>query len=119
MAASTITPPTYVTQSEELYDKGINPQNARRLIAFVRPYTGRLVLSAILMLIASAASVAGPYFVKVAIDSGLNAGNAVILRYTLLAYLAVAVIKWITTYYRVNLMAWIGQAVIYDVSKIL
>ncbi|HEX7432961.1 MAG TPA: ABC transporter ATP-binding protein, partial [Anaerolineaceae bacterium] len=114
---TTITPPTYVTQSEELYDKGINPQNAKRLLAFVRPYTGRLVISAVLMLIASAASVAGPYFVKVAIDSGLNAGNAALLRYTILGYLAVSVIQWVGTYYRVNIMAWVGQSVIYDLRK--
>lgn len=117
MATSTITPPTYVTESEELYDKGVNPQNAKRLIAFTRPYMWRLILSAVLMLIASAASVAGPYFVKIAIDSGLVAGSALLLRYTLLAYLAVAVIQWVTTYYRVNLMAWIGQSIIYDLRK--
>ena len=119
MATTTITPPTYVTQSEELYDKSVNPQNAKRLVAFVRPYSRRLVLCAILMLIASAASVAGPYFVKIAIDSGLTAGNAILLRYTLLAYLVVALIQWVSTYFRVNLMGWVGQAVIYDVRKIL
>ena len=114
---TTITPPAYVTESEELYDKGVDPQKARRLIRFVQPYTWKLILSAVLMLIASAASVAGPYFVKIAIDSGLNAGNPTLLRYTLLAFLAVAVIQWIGTYYRVNLMAWVGQALIYDVRK--
>ncbi len=114
---TTITPPAYVTQSEELYDKGINPQNAKRLVAFTRPYAGRLAMSAILMLIASAASVAGPYFVKVAIDSGLNAGNATLLRYTILGYLVVSVIQWIGTYYRVKIMAWVGQSVIYDLRK--
>lgn len=113
----TITPPTYVTESEELYDKSINPQTARRLVAFTRPYLGQVILSAFLMLVASAASVAGPYFVKIAIDSGLTAGNAVILRYTILAYLGVSVIQWVTSYYRVNSMAWIGQSVIYDVRK--
>jgi ATP-binding cassette, subfamily B, multidrug efflux pump len=116
---TTITPPTYVTESEELYDKGVNPQTAKRLIAFTRPYMGRLILSALLMLIASAAAVAGPYFVKIAIDSGLNAGNAVILRYTILAYLAVSVVQWVGTYYRVNIMAWVGQSIIYDVRKML
>ena len=117
MAATTIIPPTYVTESEELYDKGVNPQTAKRLIEFTRPYMGQLILSALLMLIASAASVAGPYFVKIAIDSGLNAGNAVILRYTILAYLAVSVIQWVGTYYRVNIMAWVGQSIIYDLRK--
>jgi ATP-binding cassette subfamily B protein/subfamily B ATP-binding cassette protein MsbA len=114
---TTITPPTYVTESEELYDKSVNPQTARRLVAFTRPYLGQVILSAFLMLVASAASVAGPYFVKIAIDSGLTAGNAVILRYTILAYLGVSVIQWVTSYYRVNSMAWIGQSVIYDVRK--
>ena len=114
---TTITPPAYVTQSEELYDKGINPQNAKRLVAFTRPYAGRLAVSAVLMLIASAGSVAGPYFVKVAIDSGLNAGNAILLRYTILGYLVVSVIQWIGTYYRVKIMAWVGQSVIYDLRK--
>jgi ATP-binding cassette, subfamily B, multidrug efflux pump len=117
MATTTITPPTYVTQSEELYDKGVNPQTAKRLIEFTRPYMWRLILSALLMLIASAASVVGPYFVKIAIDSGLNAGNATILRYTILAYLAVSVIQWVGTYYRVNIMAWVGQSIIYDLRK--
>jgi ATP-binding cassette subfamily B protein/subfamily B ATP-binding cassette protein MsbA len=117
MTTTTITPPSYVTQSEELYDKSVDPQTARRLIAFTRPYMRRLILSAILMLIASAASVAGPYFVKIAIDSGINANNVAVLRYTILAYLVVAVIQWIGTYYRVNIMAWVGQSVIYDLRK--
>ena len=117
MATTNITPPTYVTQSEELYDKGVNPQIAKRLFSFTRSYSLRLILSAILMLIASAASVAGPYFVKIAIDSGINAGNTFILSYTILAYLGVSVIQWVGTYYRVNIMAWVGQSIIYDLRK--
>jgi len=112
-----ITPPAYVTQSEEQYDKSINPKVANRLVTFTRPYVGRLILASILMLVASAASVAGPYFVKIAIDNGINASNVTTLRYTILAFLAVAVVQWISTYYRVNIMAWVGQAVIYDLRK--
>jgi ATP-binding cassette subfamily B multidrug efflux pump len=114
---NTITPPSYVTQSEELYDKSVDPKTAKQLIAFSRPYAWKLILSASLMLIASAASVAGPYFVKIAIDSGINGGNDGILRYTILAYLIVSVLQWIGTYYRVNIMAWVGQSIIYDVRK--
>ncbi|MCX6034966.1 MAG: ABC transporter ATP-binding protein, partial [Chloroflexi bacterium] len=32
-------------------------------------------------------------------------------------YLAVSVIQWVGTYYRVNIMAWVGQVIIYDVRK--
>jgi len=117
MATISITPPPYVTQSEELYDKGINPQNTKRLAFFIHPYIRQLILSAVMMLVASAASVAGPYFVKIAIDSGIDAGNAILLRYTILVYLVVSVIQWIGTYYRVNIMAWIGQSIIFDLRK--
>ncbi len=112
-----ITPPSYVTQSEEQYDRNLDPAIANRLVSFTRPYIGRLLLSAFLMLTASAASVAGPYFVKIAIDSGIDAGNALTLRLTVLAFLGAAVVQWICTYFRVNIMAWVGQAVIYDLRK--
>ena len=117
MPIANIVPPDYVIESEKVYDKGVNPQSAKRLVAFTRPYLWRLILSGLLMLIASAASVAGPYFVKIAIDSGLNAGDAGVLRYTILAYLAVSVLQWFGTYFRVNIMAWVGQSIIYDLRK--
>jgi ATP-binding cassette subfamily B protein/subfamily B ATP-binding cassette protein MsbA len=116
---TTITPPSYVTQSEEQYDKGYDPKVARRLLGFVRPYTAKLSISMLLALAATLASVVGPYLVKVAIDSGLTARNADALRTTVLAYLAAAVIQWVFTYYRVNLMADVGQSVIYDLRTAL
>ena len=113
----TIVPPAYVTQTEEQYDQGFDPHVARRLFAYAQPYSGRLILAMFLMLGASAAAVAGPYFVKIAIDGGLTAGDYNVLRYTILAYLAAAVIQWVCTYYRVNIMSWVGQAVIYDLRR--
>ena len=116
---STIVPPAYVTQSEEFYDRGVDPKNARRLAAFARPYAGRLLLAAFLMLCASAASVAGPYLVGYAIDRGLTAGNALVLRYTVLAYLGVSIVTWVGTYYRVNIMTRVALGIIYDLRKSL
>ncbi|MFH2038601.1 MAG: ABC transporter ATP-binding protein [Chloroflexota bacterium] len=117
MSTTPIVPPDYVIDSEKVYDQGVNPRSAKRLVAFTRPYLWRLILSGVLMLMASAASVAGPYFVKIAIDSGLNAGDAGVLRNTILAYLAVSVLQWICIYFRVNIMAWVGQSIIYDLRK--
>ncbi len=116
---TTITPPSYIVQSEEQYDKSYDPQVARRLFAFAKPYTGRLILSMFFMLGASAAAVAGPYFVKLAIDNGLTVHNYAALRWIVLAYLGAAVLQWIFIYFRVNIMAWVGQAVIYDVRLLL
>ncbi len=114
---TTIVPPAYVTQSEELYDKAIDPQVAKRLFGFLAPYTWKLILSAILMLGATTSSVIGPYLVKVAIDDGLVAGNLTVLRNTVLIYLGAAIVRWAFIYIRVNLMAQVGQSVIYDMRK--
>jgi ATP-binding cassette subfamily B protein/subfamily B ATP-binding cassette protein MsbA len=117
--ATTIVPPTYVTQSEEQYDQGVNLKNARRLVAFVRPYTTRLLLAAFLMLCASAAAVAQPYLFGYAIDKGLGAGNTFILRNTLLIFLGVTVITWGCTLARINIMTAVAMGIIYDLRKSL
>jgi ATP-binding cassette subfamily B protein/subfamily B ATP-binding cassette protein MsbA len=117
MTQTTITPPAYVTESEETYDKPIDPAVARRLFGFVNPYRWQMVLSAFLMMAATGSSVVGPYLVKVAIDDGLTAGSPLALRNAVLLYLALAVVRWIFIYTRVNIMARVGQAVIYDLRK--
>ena len=114
-----IVPPTFITRSEEEYDKGYDPKVVGRLAVFARPYFGKLLIAACLMFCASAAAVAGPYFVKIAIDEGLTARNRDALLYTVLAYLAVSLVQWGCTYSRINIMARVGQAVIYDLRTTL
>ncbi|MCG2788077.1 MAG: ABC transporter ATP-binding protein/permease [Anaerolineae bacterium] len=119
MTQTTITPPAYVVQSEELYDKALDPHVARRLMGFIAPYKWEMLLSALLMLVATASSVIGPYLVKIAIDDGLMARNPVALRNAVLIYLGAAVVRWGFIYWRVNIMARVGQSVIYDLRKVL
>lgn len=116
---TTIVPPAYVTQSEELYDKPLDPQVARRLVGFIAPYKWQLLLAAFLMLVATLSTVIGPYLVKIAIDDGLLAGNLTALRNAVLLYLAAALVRWGFIYLRVNLMAQVGQSFIYDLRKML
>jgi len=114
-----INPPAFVIQSEDQYDKAFDPRIARRIVGFVRPYNGRLFIALVFMAGASAASVAGPYLVKVAIDSGLARKDINVLGQTVLLYLAAALAQWICTYFRVRQMAYVAQAVIYDLRKAL
>jgi ATP-binding cassette subfamily B protein/subfamily B ATP-binding cassette protein MsbA len=102
-----------------LYDKALDPKVARRLIAFVAPYKWQMLFSAFLMFVAVASSVAGPYLVKVAIDDGLTANNSAVLRNTVFLYLLLAIIRWGFIYWRVNIMAKVGQSVIYDLRRVL
>ena len=103
-------PPT----SDDILLKGYDPKVARRLSAFIYPYRWKFTLALLLMLLTSASTVAGPYLVKVALDAGLAAGSRAALGKAVLLYLFVAGVQWVTIYFRVNLMAWVGQSIIFD-----
>ena len=69
-----IIPPEFITKSEEQLDKGYDPQVAQGLFQFLKPYYARMIFALLMMIIVTAASVSGPYFVKLAIDEGIAAG---------------------------------------------
>jgi ATP-binding cassette subfamily B multidrug efflux pump len=110
-----IIPPAFITQSEEALDKGYDPKVARGLWGFVKPYYGRTAFALFLMIIVTASAVSGPYFVKLAIDDGINANNPIALRNIMLAYLAVSIVQLGFNYWRVRIMSRVGQHVLYDV----
>jgi ABC-type multidrug transport system, ATPase and permease components len=110
-----IVPPTFITQSEDLLDKGYDPKVARGLLQFLKPYYGQMLIALIFMIIVTAASVSGPYFVKLAIDEGMAKQNLVALRNIVLIYLVVSVIQVVTNIFRVRLMSRVGQHILYDV----
>lgn len=101
-------------QSEDILLKGYDPQVTRRLVSFLKPYQVRFVLALLFMVVNSAAAVAGPYLVKVALDSGISAGSLPVLGRVALLYLLVAGVQWLATFVRINLMVRIGQSIIYD-----
>lgn len=105
---------TAASAPEELAMKGYDPHITRRLIGYVKPYRWPFILAMLLIVIAAGASVAGPYLVKVALDEGINAGSREALRNATLLYLLLALIQWAGTYFRVNIMARVGQSIILD-----
>lgn len=108
---------TTLPPSQDVVFKGYDPEISRRLFGFLRPYRRRFTVAVLLMLVSSAAAVAGPYLVKIAIDDGMATGSVPVLRQTVLLYLAIALIQWVATYLRVNIMAQVGQSIIYDLRS--
>ena len=115
MTTTKISPPTFITQSEDALDKGYDPKVARGLAQFLRPYYGQMLISLVFMIIVTSASVSGPYFVKLAIDEGIARNDIVALRNIALIYLGVSVIQVVTNIARIRLMSRVGQHVLYDV----
>ena len=110
-----IIPPLFITQSEEFYDKGYDPKVARGLLRFVKPYTKQMLISLVFMIIVTAASVAGPYFVKLAIDEGIGKKDLKALGTIAITYFVVAGVQLITNFFRVRMMSRVGQHVLFDV----
>lgn len=105
------------TQIDEAHSKGYDSRVMRELLSFMRPHRRRMLLAVVLMLIASAAAVSGPYLVKVALDSGIAVGSLPVLRNTILLYLFAMLTQWGVTYWRLNVMAHVGQSIIYDLRR--
>ncbi len=104
-------------QLDEVYAKGYDSRVARELVSFIRPYWRQMLFALVLMLIGSGAAVAGPYLVKVALDSGVAQGSLPVLRDALLIYLFAMLAQWGVTYLRLNVMARVGQSIIYDLRR--
>jgi ATP-binding cassette subfamily B protein/subfamily B ATP-binding cassette protein MsbA len=110
-----IIPPAFITQSEDQLDKRYDPKVARGILQFLKPYYGQMLISLLSMVIVTAASVSGPYFVKLAIDEGIAKNNLVALRNIVLIYFGVSFIQLAINIFRVRLMSRVGQHILYDV----
>src|SRR5688572_12315885 len=109
-----IIPPTFIVQSEEQLDKGYDPRIARGLLQFLKPYSAQMVTALLFMVIVTAASVSGPYFVKLAIDEGIARNDVIALRNIVLIYFGISLVQVITNIARVRLMSRVGQHILYD-----
>ncbi len=94
-----------------------DPRVLRRLLGFLRPYWLPFTASLFFMLGAAGTRVVAPYFVKMALDEGMAAGSLPALRNAVLLYLIAASLQWLFIYLRVNLMARVGTAIIYDLRN--
>ncbi len=88
----------------------------RRLLALLRPYRGRVALMFVALLIATAASLVPPYLAGRAIDAIVD-GDAGVLTFLLIAFLASAGLGWAATYAQTYLVGWVGQRALQDLRR--
>jgi ATP-binding cassette subfamily B protein/subfamily B ATP-binding cassette protein MsbA len=94
--------------------KAYDGRLVRRLSVYLRPYTGRLILAIVLMIISSLLLVSQPLIIGLAIDEGIRAGSLTTLRTWSVIFLLAAVGAWITNRWRIAIMAYVGTAVVAD-----
>ncbi len=100
---------------EEALGKAYDSRLMKRLLAYLRPYRKPTALAVFLLLVGSAAQVALPWLVQVAIDDYISKGNAEGFGLIVLGYLAIMLISFGSVYGQTFITMWIGQKVQYDI----
>ncbi|MDQ3769409.1 MAG: ABC transporter ATP-binding protein/permease, partial [Actinomycetota bacterium] len=86
----------------------------RGLAALLRPYRGRLVLTLLALIAATAAALAPAPLAALAIDEGIVPGDVATLDLVVLGFLAAALVYWGASYAQTYLVNWVGQRALAD-----
>ena len=100
---------------EEILGKAFDSRLMKRLLKFLWPFKWFALLSFLILLIVSAAELAGPYILKIAIDTKLVAADYPGLLRLVLLYLAVILVQSIGEYGYHFVTRWLGQKIMYDI----
>lgn len=119
-------------QDEDVVGKVYDGRLMRRLLTYLRPYTLQTGLSAIAILFKAATDVAGPYFVKVAVDTYMTGTPPERLSWLArhlsrnpmngitqlgLLYLCALLTTFGLEFVQTYLMQWTGQKIMFDLRS--
>jgi ATP-binding cassette subfamily B protein len=90
-----------------------------RLARYAHPYRRRALLSVAAMVAVVLSGLAVPYLVKVAIDTGIQAGDLDVLNLVVVAFLFVSAVNLGASYAQTYLTSWVGEHVILDLRRAL
>ncbi len=98
----------------ERASKGTRGRNLRGLLGLLRPYRVRAAATVVALLVGTAAALAPPLLVKVAIDQGIEKHDTKVLVLVVIAFLVSAALVWVMTYAQTYLVGWVGQRALAD-----
>ena len=111
------TSPTGPIREEEALGKAYDARLMRRLLVYLRPYRARVVLAVLMLILASALELLGPWLTMVAIDVAIPAGDLDLLARLGLVLLGALFLAGSLEYARTLLTTWIGQRVMQDLRN--
>ncbi len=90
-----------------------------RLARLAYPYRRRALMSVVAMIVVTLSTLAVPYLLKVAIDSGIGAKSMTVLTWVIVAFIVVSGINLGASYLQTYLTSWVGEHIIYDLRRSL
>jgi ABC-type multidrug transport system fused ATPase/permease subunit len=94
--------------------KAFSTRTLWRLLAFLAPYRLRMCLAAVGVLLSSAAALAAPYLIKMAIDGPIAAGSTQQLMPVLAALTCCYLMVFLASAGQRHVLAWVGQRILLD-----
>jgi ATP-binding cassette subfamily B protein len=104
-------------REEDQLGKAYDARLMRRLLAYLGPYRGNVVVAVVMLVLASGLELVGPWLTKVAIDDAIPSGDFRLLWFLAGAYAVALVFSSALEYGRTLLTTWIGQRVMKDLRK--
>ncbi len=99
--------------------RSFNPRVVLRLLAYVRPYWGRMIGAFAAMILSSALTLVMPYLIKEAIDGPIADSNAAGLDRLAIMMSAALIGLYVTSTIQRYLLGWVGQRVLTDLRAAL
>ena len=104
-------------REEDALGKAYDARLMRRLLAYLAPYRGNVVIAVVMLVLASGLELVGPWLTKVAIDDAIPRGEIGLLTWLAGAYALALAFSAALEYGRTLLTTWIGQRVMKDLRK--
>lgn len=89
----------------------------KRLLKYVKPYKKEMVITLIIMLLSSVATLLGPYLVKIAMDQSIPNKDVRGLVGVCALFLITIVIAAVCMKYKIQTMTFVGQSVVRDIRS--
>jgi len=105
--------PAPVAENANTRSRDLQP--LARLLPFLRPYLGTIVLALVALLVAAAATLSLPIAVRLMIDQGFSGAQAASIDQHFLTLFAVVVVIAIFSSVRFYLVSWLGERVVADI----
>jgi ATP-binding cassette subfamily B protein len=112
-----MTAPATINHEEEALGKAFDTRLAIRLLAYVRPYRGRVLLAVTLLLGLGALQLVGPMMTRRVIDVALPAKDTALIVQSTLILVAALVAQVLGNYTETLITGTLGQRVMHDLRR--
>jgi len=99
---------------EEVLGRAYDHRLMRRLLGYLRPYRGQVVVAMIVVILDVCVQLVGPWLTKEAIDHGIRARDLGILDHVAVLYLSMLIVGFGLGYLETQIMQRVGQHIMYD-----